>query len=290
MTIECVASGPFSLTESPVWDSDTGTLYWCDIPACAVHALVPQTGARREWGFPGPTGSMGLCRSGRLVVATGLEVVLFDADSGETTPVATLEAAAGSRANDGKVGPDGAFWVGTMVERQDPDDPQGALFRVGADGSVEKRLDGLRTTNGLAWSADGMTMYHADSRGQWIDRWDFDPASGNMKNRTRIAEPTEAQGRPDGGATDIDGNYWSAGVSAGALNCWSPQGELLSRIEVPVPRPTMPCFGGPDLKTLYFTSIRANLDAAALAAAPDSGGVFAMPAPVAGAPVSRFDD
>lgn len=290
MSIDCVANGPFSLSESPVWDGDTGTLYWCDIPACKVHALVPASGAQQEWTFPGPTGSMGLCRSGRLVVATGLQVVIFDPRTGDTTPIATLDAAPGSRANDGKVGPDGAFWVGTMQEDADYDRPLGALFRVGADGSVERRLDGLRTTNGLAWSADGMTMYHTDSKSQWIERWDFDPASGSMKNRTRIAEPTEAQGRPDGGATDIDGNYWSAGVSAGVLNRWSPQGELLEQVPVPVPRPTMVCFGGPDLKTIYFTSIRVNLSDEVLAAAPDSGGVFAMPSPVAGAPVSRFDD
>lgn len=149
MSIECVAKGPFSLSESPVWDGDTGTLYWCDIPACKVHALVPATGAQQEWTFPGPTGSMGLCRSGRLVVATGLEVVIFDPRTGDTTRIATLDAAPGSRANDGKVGPDGAFWVGTMQENADYDRPLGALFRVGADGSVEQRLDGCAPP--MAW-------------------------------------------------------------------------------------------------------------------------------------------
>ena len=83
------------------------------------------------------------------------------------------EQGASTRLNDGRVGPDGAFWVGSMDDRKDKE-PIGALYRVDVTGRAEKKVDGLQISNGLAWTADGERMFHADSRGPWIDRWRFD--------------------------------------------------------------------------------------------------------------------
>ena len=94
-----------------------------------------------------------------------------------------------------------------------------------------RKVDGLQISNGLAWTADGERMFHADSRGPWIDRWRFDRASGAITERTRFAELDEV-GRPDGGSCDAEGFYWSAGVSAGRLNRFAPDGaacRILSR-------------------------------------------------------------
>src|SRR3712207_9091319 len=62
-------------------------------------------------------------------------------------------------------------------------------------------------------------------------------------------------GRPDGGACDAEGFYWSAGVSAGRLNRFAPDGSVAQSHELPVPSPTMPCFGGPDFRSLFVTSL-----------------------------------
>ena len=136
-------------------------------------------------------------------------------------------------------------------------------------GKVEKKVDQIYTSNGLAWTPDGRTMIHTDSRGRWIDRWTFDPATGAISDRRRIvADIEEAAGRPDGGATDAEGCYWSAGVSAGRLNRYDLDGKLLAHYPVPVAAPTMPCFGGPDLKTLFVTSLRTGRSPEALAKFP----------------------
>jgi sugar lactone lactonase YvrE len=50
----------------------------------------------------------------------------------------------------------------------------------------------------------------------------------------------------------------------------------------------MPCFGGPDLKTLFITTSRQGRSAQELAQFPGAGCVFAMRVEVAGLGVNRF--
>ena len=278
MMFEAVPETGCELGESPVWDASAGALLWVDIPQGTIHELTIAGGARRRWVLEGPVGSMGLAADGRLVVARRHEVGLLDRASGAYTTLAQVLAPDPAlRLNDGKVGPDGAFWVGSMHEAPEHR-PLGALFRVAPDGRVERKREGLFTSNGLAWSPDGRMMFHSDSRGCWIERWAFDPQTGAMSGQQRIATPQEADGRPDGAAADAQGYYWSAGVSAGCLNRYAPDGRLVQRVALPVPKPTMPCFGGDG--QLYVTSLRPD--------GGQKGPVLRAPAPLAGAAVARF--
>ncbi len=270
------------LLESPVWDDRRGVLFLCDIEAGTIHEVSLAEGPLRQWQMGDKVGSLGLCDSGRLVVALARGVILFDPETGAREALWTgYDEPATSRLNDGKVGPDGAFWVGSMDGR-DPREPIASLYRVTATGTLTAIAGGIRVSNGLAWSPDGRAMYHSDSRGVWIDRHDFDAETGALGARHRIATPSEAEGRPDGGACDAEGGYWSAGVSAGCLNRLSPEGALIARYPVPVPAPTMPCFCGPGLRLLALTSHRLGDDGA------QSGGLFIASAPVPGAPVARM--
>ena len=270
------------LLESPVWDERRNTLFLCDIEGGRIFEVSLGAGVQRQWAMGDKVASLGLCESGRLVVALSRQVILFDPDSGARELLWSGYAEpATSRLNDGKVGPDGAFWVGAMDGRE-PRQPIAGLYRVTAKGVSTALASGIRVSNGLAWSPDGRAMYHSDSRGVWIDRYDFDAETGDLGAQARIASPMDDEGRPDGGACDADGNYWSAGVSAGVLNCYSPEGEVLARHPVPVPAPTMPCFCGPGLRVLALTSLRPGNDHLL------SGSLFVTPSPVAGAPVSRM--
>src|SRR5690606_21010994 len=125
-----------------------------------------QAGSTRTYSFPSEVGSFGLTESGRLVVALRSEVGLFDPADGSFRRLVEIEAEnPGTRLNDGKVGPDGAFWVGTMDDRDQPvKEPIGSLYRVDALGHVERKVEGLFVSNGLAFSPDGRTMFHSDSR------------------------------------------------------------------------------------------------------------------------------
>jgi sugar lactone lactonase YvrE len=71
---------------------------------------------------------------------------------------------------------------------------------------------------------------------------------------------------------------------------FAPDGRLLAEWPTPAQCPTMPCFGGEDLKTLFITTARHGRSAAELAQFPQSGGVFSMRVDVPGLPVNLFQD
>jgi sugar lactone lactonase YvrE len=165
----------------------------------------------------------------------------------------------------------------------DADGDAAKLYRIAPDGSVQVIAEGIAISNGLAWNAAGTRLYHSDSRGgMWIDCWDFDAGNGTVGNRRRLRDRDLANGRPDGGACDLDGTYWSAGPSAGRVNRFSADGALLGWVDLPLQHPTMPCFGGPDLRTLFVTS----LDSGAEASGQD--GIVSFRAEVPGVPVGVF--
>ncbi len=278
------------LGECPIWDAAGNRLLWCDIVGRQILSRDMADGALQRWDFPGRVGSFGLCESGRFIVAMEHGIYFFDPATGARSLIAEVETdLPHTRLNDGKVGPDGAFWVGTMDDRPERQ-PIAALYRVAPDGTVEKKIDGLRVSNGLAWSADGRTMFHSDSRAAFIDAWDFDAATGAIGNRQRIRTLDDTIGRPDGAACDMENGYWSAGVSAGTLNRFSPSGEHLLHIKLPTPAPTMPCFGGPDMRTLFVTGLRSGQPAEALAKYPDAGGILTLRVDIPGVPVGKFHD
>ena len=268
------------LGESPVWDAERRCLWFVDIRAPSLHRLDVATQKLDSWPMPEPIGSLGLCRSGRLLVALQHSLHFFDPRTGQRERFVVIEGEPEhNRLNDGKVAPDGAFWVGSMDADSAQRRPTGILYRVDSSGKVERKSEGLKVSNGLAWSADGATMYHADSSLEWIKRYRHE--NGVLSSEKIIANPDDQAGRPDGAATDVAGGYWSAGVSAGCLNRWSREGELLERIAVPVPNPTMPCFAGEDMKTVYVTSLTRTPH-------EHAGAMVRLRLPVAGVPVARF--
>jgi sugar lactone lactonase YvrE len=193
----------------------------------------------------------------------------------------------GNRYNDGKCDRMGRLWVGSLDMGTAAN--RGNLFRVDPDGNWKKMDTGFTVANGLGWSPDNKRMYFTDSTRRTIYVYDFDLLSGNIANRRNFITLRANEGTPDGLTVDEEGCLWVAVWDAWRVSRYSPQGEELLRIRMPVPRPTSCCFGGPDLDTLYVTSASVRLNEDALRAAPLSGSLFAIKIPgVRGLPETTF--
>lgn len=284
---QCVLDVRARLGECPVWAVDEQVLYWVDIDAPALNRFDPATGRNHAMPMPSSIGCFARRRRGGFVVALRDGIWLAAADGTLSRKVADAPYDPGHhRFNDGGCDRQGRFFAGFMNERRDAN--SAALVRLDADLTLTTVLTGITISNGLAFSADGLTMYHADTPTRIVHAYDFDPATGMSSNRRVFAQWDGETERPDGGAVDAEGCYWTALFRAGRVLRIAPTGEILLDIPVPALCPTMCAFGGTDLRTLYVTSARAGRDAGELGRYPHSGGIFALRVDVPGLPSSLF--
>lgn len=310
---QAVTSHVCALGESPFWHPHEQMLYWVDISGKQILRTNTYMGTVDAWDMPSEPGCMAPAASGGLVMALRDGVFRATEWRGPLQRIATLDYnPAVMRANDGKCDALGRFWVGTIDETRTL--RNAGLYCIDARAAgksgapdVACKINpstGMTTANGLAFSSDNSTLYWADTPSHTVWAWDHDLASNTLATQREFATfkpkpaawlstPSDAnnggyRGRPDGAAVDVQGNYWVAMFEGRRVCQFSPDGSLLAEFAVPLQCPTMPCFGGEDLKTLYLTSARHHRNAAELAAFPLSGQVLSMRVEVAGLPVNFF--
>ena len=293
---------PCELGESPFWHPQEQRLYWVDIPGKQI--LRASGGGVERWDVPSEPGCIAPALGGGWVMALRHGVFRARQWGGALERITTLPYDTTTvRANDGKCDALGRFWVGTIDETKKA--KAAALFSIDARHSgpavVKTMADQALTANGLAWSLSGDTLYWADTPKHLVHAWDFDIQSNALSShRTHLQfapKPvdwrfTDAsyQGRPDGAAVDAQGNYWVAMFEGARVCQFAPDGTLMAEIKTPAQCPTMPCFGGADLKTLFITTARHGRSDAELAQYPNSGCVFSLPVEVPGLAAHFFVD
>lgn len=286
--VQCVAQTRSLLGEGPTWSPRDSALYWVDILTPSVHCYNTLTGVDQELKL-GSMVSVAIPKAtGGLLVATPSGLMTLDVASKALTTLCHPEAERpGNRYNDGKCDRMGRLWIGSLDMGTAAN--RGSLFRVEADGSWKKMDTGFTVANGLGWSPDNTRMYFTDTPRRTIYVYDFDLLAGAISNRRPFITLDASDGTPDGLTVDEDGCLWVAVWDAWRVSRYSPDGQELLRIPMPVPRPTSCCFGGPSLDTLYVTSAAVRLNEQALAAAPLSGALFAVRIPgVRGLPETTF--
>ncbi|HUR89507.1 MAG TPA: SMP-30/gluconolactonase/LRE family protein [Ramlibacter sp.] len=300
---QAVTREPDLLGESPFWHPQERTLYWVDIPARKVKRLGAE-GGTQMWDMPSEPGCIAPVESGGFVIALRDGVYRASAWHGPLQLVVRFNHdPATMRFNDGKADPEGRFWAGTMYEPRDLRRAELYCIDLRSDNGsggqpvVHLKAHNAIIANGLAWSPDSKTMYWSDTPHHIIHTWDWDAHANAMHNYRVFREFAPKPqgwtpgapgygGRPDGAAVDSLGNYWSAMFEGQRLVKFSAVGEILEEIEVPLRCPTMPCFGGDDLRTLYVTSSREKRPADEVRALPLSGHVIAARVDVPGLPVN----
>ncbi|WP_026354348.1 SMP-30/gluconolactonase/LRE family protein [Massilia niastensis] len=284
---EVLHDTPMLVGESPTWHEVESALYWVDINGHTVNRVHPASGKFTSWKMGSEPSALAVDGDNNLVVATRTGLVCLNTTSGAEHLIAEAPYDTGKvRFNDGRVDPAGRFWIGTMYE---PRDQPAAEMYVLERGKLRRAwAGGMTNSNGLAWSLDGRTMFHADTTSHRIDCYDFDPATGAHSNgRTLTTFPADKTapgygGRPDGATIDEEGAYWVAMFEGGRVLRIAPNGEILREIALPVRCPTSVAFGGTDLRTLYITSASHGRSPEELAKYPLSGKVLCTRVGVAG--------
>ncbi len=288
---EVVAPAGAELGERPFWDAATGTLCWVDIHAGPCTGTGPGPGSTRCTSRPG-------CRSARPRPAAAA-ATCWRPRTGSGWPARTPGRAGPPlrppgmaedvRFNDGACDPAGRFWAGTVAADRRPGG--GALYRLDPGGRITLVLDGVTESNGLGWSPDGGTMYYIDSGepSPRIRAFGFDAAAGSLGPSRDLLTVPAGLGIPDGLVVDAAGGLWVAFWGGSAVRRYSPDGELLAELPVPVSQPSCPAFGGAGLTDLYVTTAWEGMTPAQRAADPLAGHLLRTRVEgVAGQPVAAF--
>lgn len=261
-----VTTETYELGEGIIWDDRNSRVLWVDIEAGRVLAspftpekllspyLVYQSD--RSVGFIALTESEGL-------ICGEEDQILHVGPDGRPALIASLrQIRTGQRINDGLIDASGDIVFGTLSRDGGTGTEQ--LMRIDRFGLHTLRSD-VTLSNGLALDADGR-LFHADTLAKTV--WVRQPDGAEWD----VAFTTA--GFPDGMCCDSEGQLWIAMWGEGQVRHYTPDGVLMSCVDVPAPNVSSVCFAGVDLNQLVITTARQDLEAESLARWPASGSVF----------------
>jgi sugar lactone lactonase YvrE len=285
MQAELLLDARATLGEGPAWDEKTQTLYWVDILAKRVHAWKEGRGDFLQ--LDEYIGCLAPRRDGGLIAALHASFWTLGLVAGKQALIASVSEPASNRFNDGKCDPAGRLLAGTMDMEEKA--ASGALYSLTAGQSPRKLLDGIRISNGLAWSPNYKIFYYIDTPTRQVRAFDYDLETGNISRPRVVVEIPPGMGFPDGMTSDMEGRLWIALWGGACVSKWNPlTGQKEAEIAIPAPHVTSCVFGGPRRDILFVTTARLGLDEAALAANPLSGGVFQIQTQAQGMPTFAF--
>jgi sugar lactone lactonase YvrE len=282
--LDIALRGQPTLGEGPTWDIGSGSLIWVDILGSAVHRFHPGPGTDEVTSVPQHVGAAKPRTNGGLVL--NLRDGIGLREPGGELRWLVYWAREGMRGNDAAVDPSGRLWAGTM--RYDTATGGGFLARIEPSGKAAVVLPEVTISNGLGWNPDETRMYYVDTPTDRIDVFDYDAATGEVRDRRPLAHLTDTDGSPDGLTVDADGCVWVAVNGGGQVRRYTPEGVLDRVIEVPASQVSACCFGGDDLSDLYVTTGREGFSEQDAEEQPLAGCLFVAAGVGAGLPSPRF--
>ena len=275
------------LGEGPYWHSDRQSFFWVDIENGKLFEHHSESGNTKTYTFPHRLAVVLEGKERKLILGLDRKLASFDLETEELTWLLEVEPELPiHRFNDGKVDPKGRLWIGTLSTKFT--EGAGSLYCISEPNRVKKKLDKLTISNGMAWTEDHETFYFIDSPTRQIKAFDYSLESGEIEFRNIAVTVPEELGTPDGMCIDKEGMLWVAHYGGSGVFRWNPNtGELLEKIELPVPHVTSCCFGGPNLDQLLITTAQENLSEAQLKEFPLSGDVFLVKTKTQGFPSTK---
>ena len=277
--VELVTDALSIVAESPVWDQHNKLLYYVDIQGKRLRKLDWNNAKISDLVIPQQIGCIALDANGDIV--GGLEDGVYRIDKNGSLKIINKPFnMEGIRFNDGKAGPDGMFYLGTMSR-----EGKASLYRMDYEGGMHKLLGEIGNSNGLDWDTQRNLFYFNDTPTMKTDVFDFNMQNGNISNR-RTAYKYQNMGSPDGMAIDIEGKLWTALWGGGRIVRVDPQtGSILETVIIPVENVASCVFAGEDLRDLIITASSHFTD---LGRQPLAGSVFKIRTDVPGKQMYRL--
>ena len=283
--VDRVAQVGAELGEGPVWVGRENALWFVDIKGPHVHRFDPATGKLAKWDMPAQVGWVLPARGHGFVVGLQRGLAAFDPTDSSLRPLAAVEPdRPQNRLNDATTDAHGRIWFGTMDNAEGK--PTGHFYTFDDRGVRDTGFPPVTITNGPTISPDGRTLYPVDTTGRTIYAVPINDDASLGKPRV-FATIEDGAGYPDGPTVDAEGCVWIGLYGGWGARRYAPDGKLIETVKLPAANVTKIALGGPDLKTAYATTARQGLDAAALAAQPEAGDLFAFAVDVPGVPVTE---
>ena len=247
------------LLEGPSFDRQ-GNLWITDIPSGRIFRIAPDGTPATVAEYDGEPNGLKIARDGRILIADHKQGLLqLDPASGRTRVV--HDRPYGERflgLNDLLFARNGDLYFTDQGEA-DLRQPNGRLYRLRADGTLECLLDNVPSPNGLVLTPDESILYLAVTRANAIWRVPLASLGGLHVGRLglgRVGVWVQMSGGigPDGMAMDVEGRVAVAHPGMGSVWVFDRQGEPVRRVRCCEGlRPTNVAYGGPDRRTLYVT-------------------------------------
>jgi sugar lactone lactonase YvrE len=250
MPPELIADGRFQTGENPLWHPLERRVYWTDIPRGELYRLDPATDRWERCYRGDPVGGFTIQADGALLLFMARGAIARWRYGALEYLRRDTEGERDGRFNDVIADPEGRVFCGTMHTPAHP----GRLYRLDADGSLHRILDGLGTPNGMGFTPDRSRMYFTDSHFRRIYLFDYDRRTGALSGQRVWLETPEGQGDPDGLTVDSEGFVWSAHWKGSAVYRYSPEGKEAERIEFPARKVSSLTFGGETFEDMYVTT------------------------------------
>lgn len=259
--------------EGPAWDPATGYVYFTrqQLGATTWPIIRVKPGVDTGVVFvasPGEANGLDFDPQGRLVAAQRGRLTRYNNDGSVDSVLFTSpnNGVTVGLVNDLSIGSNGAIYMTTNASQ---------IYYLSPDRKVTLAYNGAASANGIDWVEEDSVVYVNEQR--QVKRYKVNP-DGTLSNPVTAVTVLSGSGGTyaDGGAIDAHGNFYVAGFQDGILRVFNAQGDSIGRI---VPRLSNDgfsggmgnvsnvTFGGPDMKTLFFTG---------------DGGLYSIPVKIPG--------
>ncbi|MFA6472880.1 MAG: SMP-30/gluconolactonase/LRE family protein [Candidatus Latescibacterota bacterium] len=263
----------FRWPEGPSVDKD-GNAYLSDESTTFITKVTPNGKISKVVDVGGGSSSTILDKDGNLYLAnySSHKILKVDLKTSKVSMVA-------DRTPDGETlrGPNDMAWdqSGRLYftdPRGSSKTPIGNVCYIDLDGTCKKFTSGCCYPNGIAFSKDFKYLYIAETNCEVI--WKFEINADGTAGMKHFFFYTGENNLVDGMKIDAENHLWITNFSKNELWRISPEGKVVDQIKLPFKANlTNICFAGPDMRTVYLTTVEGG-----------NSKLYTMRMPVAGMP------